>query len=168
MVLPFMFLFSDLLWEYRIELVAMELPCMGFIFPTRIFCRDVSDLSIKIGFIFISTSRVAFSWKLSTLYFHFVCTRFLSFRMVIKNIVTCTILLNIRSFGSCTEIQRLLWLYSWCDKHANYNEQLQIYHLSSFNYCLDVASLLIFFEAIAWNIIHVKCFINYLWISWSK
>ena len=35
-----------LLREYRIKLVAMELPCIGFTFQTRIFCRDVSGFVI--------------------------------------------------------------------------------------------------------------------------
>ena len=34
---------SDLLWEYRIEPDAMELPCVKFTFPTKIICRSVPD-----------------------------------------------------------------------------------------------------------------------------
>ena len=35
--LPGVFLPSDFLWEYQIELVAMELPCFGFTFPTSLW-----------------------------------------------------------------------------------------------------------------------------------
>ena len=37
-----MFLTLDSLWDYRIELVAMGLPCIVFTFPTKIFCQGVS------------------------------------------------------------------------------------------------------------------------------
>ena len=43
---PMMFLPSDLLWENRIELVAMELYIM-FTFPSRIFCWGVPGLLIS-------------------------------------------------------------------------------------------------------------------------
>ena len=37
--IPMMFLPSNLLCEYQIELVAMELPCIVFTFPARLSCR---------------------------------------------------------------------------------------------------------------------------------
>ena len=40
--LPRLFLLPRLLWEYRVELITMELPCIVFIFPAKIFCRSVS------------------------------------------------------------------------------------------------------------------------------
>ena len=39
-----MFLSTDFLWEYWIELVAIELACIKFTFPTRVIIRGVSDL----------------------------------------------------------------------------------------------------------------------------
>ena len=40
--LPNTFLTSDLLWEYRIEFIAMEAICIVFAILTRVLCRDVS------------------------------------------------------------------------------------------------------------------------------
>ena len=34
---------SDMLWEYRTELVAVEFPCVVFTFPPNLFCRGVSS-----------------------------------------------------------------------------------------------------------------------------
>ena len=50
--LPRMFLPSDLLSEYCIELVAMELLCITFIFTTRIFCRVFQVLWLVILAVF--------------------------------------------------------------------------------------------------------------------
>ena len=42
-----MFLHSDCVWEYRIELAAMELPCIRLTFRPRVFCRDASGFVIE-------------------------------------------------------------------------------------------------------------------------
>ena len=50
--LPGRFLFSDLLWDFWVELVIMEHSCIKFTFPTRLFHRSLQALSLVVLVVF--------------------------------------------------------------------------------------------------------------------
>ena len=125
---------------------------MWFTSPTRIFWGDVSDLLT--GYPCGVWSPGLTPWSVHSV----------EYRLVLcKNafvIITYIYIISALYFS----FFYFHLLDTWYDKHTKRIEQLQINHFSSLNWCLNVTSLLIFFEAIAWNIIHAKLFPNCIWM----